>query len=167
MVGNPRVKRTRSVEAIFAVLTETTVVAIASSWQEDCIAVWPGEQTSVYAVMVCPFISAVIIQFLHFLVCRHTPKRTHIDICSIIACFEDCQVVGKTIVTIFRIATILCKSIFTSVTILVCVPVVGVFLFCFTPSIVVAVVFGVGCTHICISPVCFAWQSKVNVCIAV
>ena len=120
-----RVERTRPVVTVGTGTAETAIVAEAGSGQEDRVAVRSCKQASVCSVMGSPSYCAVVFQFIHFIVCRHSPACAPVGGGCIVDCFQGGKRVGEAVVAVFCPAAIFGVFIVSSVTISVCTPVVG------------------------------------------
>ena len=130
--------------------------------QENASPVRSCKQAACNTILGCPYMRTIGVQFFRFVGYRHTPSTAPVGCCGIVACFEGCQVVGETVVAEVWVVAILGHRLITSVTILVCAPLVCILWRCFAPSKIVAHIFGRGCSYIHCRPVCFARQAEVN-----
>lgn len=86
-VGEDRVagvERTRPIVAIRTRVVNRTAPTIAPSREEQGIAIVCRQQIPFHAVLRCPLTAAVGSQFLKLLLCRHSPRRSPVDVSSIV-----------------------------------------------------------------------------------
>ena len=79
---------------------------IATGRQKDTIAIARSEHYSVHAVLSYPCMRRVVDKFLPFFLGRNTPAYAPVGRSHIVFRHQSGQVVGKTIVPVFRLATV-------------------------------------------------------------
>ena len=147
-----RVERTRPVATDAACVVETAIVAVARSGQEETVAVTRSEEPSAHAVLCCPSVSRVLVQFLPFFLGGHAPICAPVGRSSIILGQQGSQVVSEAVVAVTGVAAIFGQRVIAAVAVLVGAPIVGVFGLRLTPGKVVAIIFRGISTHIAGGP---------------
>ena len=101
IVHNVRAERTRPVAAIGTNTIGTIIRAAASSRQEDGVAIGAaGDQHPIYTIQRSPSSITIIYQFIHFVLCWHSPACAPVGYGSIIYGFQSSECVGKTLVAV-------------------------------------------------------------------
>ena len=128
------------------------IVTTASSGQEDAVSITCGEQFAVQPIPCRPCNSSVVVQFLEFRFSRHSPIITPINCGSVVLGQQGCQVVGKAVIAVTGIITVLGKGVVIAIAILVCAPIVGNLGLRLAPGEVVSIVFRVVGTNVARGP---------------
>ena len=142
--------RRRPVVAVLTSVVEAAVPAVASSGQEDAIAInFAGELCAFHAIERRPFGCAVVKQLPLLGYCRHTPLAAPLHMCHVILRATD---VGAKVVA----------SGIRAVAMDVCTPIVITLLLRFAPSVIPAVFLRLGSPHVTTRPFRARGQTKVN-----
>ncbi len=143
-----RTEQTRPVVAEAAHGVKATIAAITSCGQEDTIAVTSGEQPAVHTVLCCPSHCCVLVQLHPIIISGHAPSITPIGCGCIVLRQQNGKAIGKTVVTITGVVTILGKRVVAAVAILVGAPIICVLGLGLTPSKVCAIILRSTSTHV-------------------
>ena len=104
-----------------------------ASRQENTVAVFRSEESTIHIILRSPRAGGVVHQFFAFLYGGHAPATAPVGRGSVVFWLQNDQFVSITVVTIVSVVTILGLGVFTAVAILVSAPIVIGLCRSFTP----------------------------------